>query len=580
MLKRKKQILSDEGAIQKPLRLRPGVVIVMIQWLLWLVIPVIFPGTWIRAAGVLGGIFGGVVVIVWWAFFSRAPLFERWGAIVLWIFALFVAYSLTHESITTGMQGMMFYAYALPVLSLAFVIWAVTSRNLSGGPRRVTMVTTILLACGVWTLFRSDGMTGDASALFAWRWSETHEERLLFQTDDEQMSPETSPEISETEAEWPGFRGGHRNSIIQGMRIETDWSTSPPVELWRRPIGPGCSSFAVRGNLLYTQEQRGDDEVVACYNLTTGEPVWRHHDEARFWDSHAGAGPRSTPTLSDGRLYTLGATGILNVLYAVDGSVVWSCNAASDTKVESPGWGFTSSPLVVDDVVIVAIAGKLAAYDIATGNPRWFGPEGGESYSSPHLFSIDGVAQVLMMNQNGATSFLPVDGKILWEHPWPGAQIVQPAMCANGDIMISAGNAKGICRIAVALEPEGWAIEERWTSFRLKPNFNDFVVHEGHAYGFEGPSLACIDLEDGKRMWKGGRYGGQILLLSDQDMLLVLSEKGELVLVEAVPAKLTELERFPAIEGKTWNHPALVGDILLVRNTQEMVAFRLPLAGE
>ena len=391
------------------------------------------------------------------------------------------------------------------------------------------------------------------------------------------MALPSAPETAETGADWPGFRGPDRDGIIPGVRIETDWSASPPVELWCRPIGPGCSSFAVRGALLYTQEQRGDHEVVACYNVTTGEPVWRHRDAARFWDSHAGAGPRATPTLNDGRIYTFGATGILNVLDARDGSVVWSRNAASDTDAKIPGWGFTSSPLVVDDVVIVAVEGTLVGYNLATGEPRWSGPNGGKGYSSPHLLTIDGVSQVLLMSEFGATSFAPADGKLLWEHPWPRVRIVQPALTADGDLLLSAGEGRGMRRIAVAHGPDGWTIEEHWTSRRLKPNFNDFVVHEGHAFGFNGPSFVCIDVEDGKRKWKGGRYGGQLVLLADQDLLLVLSEKGELALVEAAPDQFTKLARFPASKGKTWNHPVLVGDILLVRNSQEMAAFRLSL---
>jgi hypothetical protein len=155
---------------------------------------------------------------------------------------------------------------------------------------------------------------------------------------------------------------------------------------------------------------------------------------------------------------------------------------------------------------------------------------------------------------------------------------VQPALTADGDVLIGTG--EGIGRIAVAHGPGHWTVEERWTSIGLKPNFNDFVVHDGHAYGFDGSMLACIDLANGKRKWKGGRYGhGQLVLLADQDVLLVLSEQGELALVKAAPDQFTELARFPAIEGKTWNHPVLAGDVLLVRNGEEMVAFRLSLAG-
>ncbi len=309
--------------------------------------------------------------------------------------------------------------------------------------------------------------------------------------------------------------------------------------------------------------------------------MWRHRDATRFWESNGGAGPRATPTLSDGRVYTFGATGILNALDADDGSVVWSRNVASDTGAQIPGWGFASSPLVVGDVVIVH-ADALVAYDRATGNRRWLGPARGGGYSSPHPVTIDGVAQIVQLSEYGATSIVPADGTLLWEHAWPGVPIVQPAQVATGDLLISTAGttgAAGTRRIAVAHGPGGWTVEERWTSMGLKPYFNDFVVHEGHAFGFDGSILACIDLGDGKRKWKGGRYGnGQLVLLPDQDLLLVLSEEGELALVRATPDQFTEVARFPAIEGKTWNHPVLVGDVLLVRNGEEMAAFRLATA--
>jgi outer membrane protein assembly factor BamB len=609
----------DVPAPRKPLRLWPGVVAVVLQWLVWFVVPTVVPDA--MMFGMIGGVVCGLAVVLWWLFFSRAPWSERIVAIVLMIVAVFATKFIVHPSIANAGMGMMMFIYSIPVLSLALVAWTTATRGLSSGPRRATMVAAILLACGVFTILRTGGISGDAVSDLHWRWTPTPEERLLAQAGDEPaIAPASTapgaeapvkplpasapaeppapasaptatmtaekppvPAAAETRAIWPGFRGPHRDDVIRGVQIETDWSKSPPVELWRQKIGPGWSSFAVRGDLCYTQEQRGNDEIVSCYNLTTGKAVWRHRDAARFWESNGGAGPRGTPTLSNGRVYTFGATGILNALNASNGAVVWSRNAASDTGAKTPGWGFASSPLVVNDLVIVAASGRLAGYDVATGNPRWYAPARAGSYSSPQLMTIGGVAQVLLLTGTGVTSVAPADGALLWEHAWPGTPILQPARTSNGDVLITTGDMAGgvgTRRIAVAHGSGGWTVEERWTSNGLKPYFNDFVVHKGHAFGFDGSILACIDLEDGKRKWKGGRYGhGQLVLFPDQDLLLVLSEEGELALVKATPDQFTELARLPAIEGKTWNHPVLAGDVLLVRNGEEMAAFRLSLAG-
>jgi len=601
----------DKPTPRNPLRLWPGVAAVVLQWLGWLVVPIAMPES--GMIGVLGGVAGGLAIVVWWVFFSRAAWLERLGAILLMIVALIATYRVVHPSIANGMMGMMLVLYAIPVLSLALVFWAVATRRLSDGLRRASMVAAILLACGVFTLLRTGGVSGGGQSELTWRWVPSPEERLLSQFTNEPVAPppahapaatqeETAvaiipppetgtqpggepaalpppPAAMEKAADWPGFRGPERDGVVRGVRIETDWTASPPVRLWRRPIGPGWSSFAVHGGVFYTQEQRGDDEIVACYRVATGEPVWKHRDAARFWESNAGAGPRGTPTLSNGRVYTFGATGILNALDAGDGAVAWSRDVASDTDTKIPTWGFASSPLVVDEVVIVAAAGKLAAYDIATGAPRWSGPARGLSYSSPQLVTLGGMAQVLLMSDDGAASVAPADGMPLWEHPWKGAAIVQPARIADADVVISTASAAGgmgMRRIAVARGPGGWIVEERWTSTGLKPYFNDFVIHNGHAFGFDGSILACIDLADGTRRWKGGRFGnGQMVLLPDQDLLLVLSEEGELALVGATPDQFREVARFPGIEGKTWNHPVLSGDVLLVRNGEEMAAFRL-----
>jgi len=565
---------AGPATARKPLRLWPGVVAVTLLWLARFGIKEVVPGFQGFAWSAQGGLAGAAAVVAWWLLFSRAAWRERVGALVVMIVSLGAAWLVRDAS----MGLFWLFAYAVPVLCLAFVMWAVATRGLADGPRSATMVATIVLACGVWTLLRAEGISGDHVASFAWRWTRSPEEKVLAQAGAEPMAvPQVAP-ATKAGADWPGFRGSQRDSVVRGVRVATDWSASPPVELWRRPVGPGWSSFAVRGSLLYTQEQRGEDEIVACYDATTGRPVWTHRDRARFFEANGGAGPRATPTLAGGHVYTLGATGILNALDAATGAVVWSRNVASDSKRPVPTWGFSSSPLLAGDLLIAAAGGQLLAYDRAKGDPRWSGRAGG-GYSSPQLATIDGVEQIVMMSGAGAASVAPADGRMLWEHAWKGGPIVQPAVTADGGVLIVASAVSGTRRLAVAQKASGWTAAERWTSLGLKPYFNDFVVHGGHAYGFDARILACLDVADGARKWKGGRYGsGQLVLLPEQDLLLVLSEEGEVALVSATPDRFTELTRFKAIEGKTWNHPVIAGDVLLVRNGEEMAAFRLPLA--
>ena len=550
----------------------------MLSWSTWIGIPLLAPEA--APIAIVGALLGGLGVMVWWAFFSGAVPLERWGAPLLLLAVSLATVPLLDISISSSMMGLMFPVYTAPVLSLVFVAWAVATRRLADGLRRVSLVAALVLASGFWTLLRTDGMTGDSGHDLAWRWTETAEARLLATTIDERLSPLPRATKVADDADWPGFRGRNRDGIVHGTRIATDWDTSPPVELWRRSVGPGVGSFSVRGPQTFTQEQRGEQETVSSYLLATGEPVWRHADPVRFWDSHAGAGPRATPTVAGDRLYTLGGTGLLTALDAQTGRRLWVRDVATEHDVASSGWGFAGSPLVVDQVVIVAAIGTLAAYDTETGAPRWAAPDGGDSYSSPHFVTLDDVPQVLLLTADGVTSVAPADGEVLWTHGWAvSSRVVQPALTASGDILVGAAGFSGLRSVSATRatgKQGGWTTEVRWTTTGLKPYFNDFVAHEGHAYGFDGSILASVDLKTGERAWKRGRYGhGQLLLLADQDLLLVLSEQGDLALVDATPTGFTERARAPAIAGKTWNHPVLVGDILLVRNTEEMAAFRL-----
>jgi outer membrane protein assembly factor BamB len=621
------EVRHPDVVAERQLRLWPGVAIAAIVVVMRYVVPIFAPDMVID--GVLAAAIGAVLMAVWWLFFSRAAWPERLGALVVIAAAVLAVRPFLHRSISTALMGNMFFVYSVPsVVVPAFGVWALFSRRLARPARWVTLAIVMLLACGAWTLLRTDGVTGAASSQLTWRWTRTAEERLLAQAEREPApvaaatmatpAPATAPDVVAAPAaaaparaattvpaasasvppgagerpaaarldgsiEWAGFRGATRDAIVRNVKLDTDWSAKPPVQMWHRPIGPGWSSFAVLGDLLFTQEQRGEEEIVAAYRVSTGEPAWRHRDPVRFWESNGGAGPRGTPTLHDGRVYSLGATGILNVLDAATGAVLWKRDIAADAEKKVPMWGFSSSPLIYRDLVIVAAAGKLAAYDLAGGKPRWFGANGGGGYSSPQLATIGGVEQIVFLSGTGATGFDPSDGKTLWNYAWEGTPIVQPALTPEGDVLVTSGDSMGgmgMRRLAVTRDAGAWKVEERWTSNGLKPYFNDFVLHDGYAFGFDGRILSCIDLKDGTRKWKGGRFGqGQMMLLRDQDLLLVISEEGELALVSATPDKFTEVARFQAIEGKTWNHPVLVRDTLLVRNDQEMAAFRLTLAG-
>jgi outer membrane protein assembly factor BamB len=566
-------------AARKPLRLWPGVALAAAIPLFWFALPLAMPvSTTAKIVSKAGAPLAALLIFVWWLVASRAPWLERVLALLAAVAGLAVASRFLHPGIAQGNLGFQFYLYAIPVVGMALVAWAVAARPLSHSARRVTLAATLLATAGSFTLLRSEGLTGDGDAQFAFRWAPTAEEQLLARGEEPVDALSTS--AGNDNLAWPGFRGPERDGIVRDLRIATDWAASPPVEVWRRAVGPGVSSFAIGGGFAFTQEQRGEEEVVVAYRLTTGEPVWRHHDKTRFWDSHVGAGPRATPTLYRDHLYTFGATGLLTAFDATDGRVLWSRDAAADTGAREPGFGFTSSPLVTGDAVVVN-TNTLAAYDLATGEPLWFGPEGLAAYSSPQLLEIDGIPQIVQITRAGAVGIAPTDGSLLWENPWPGIGILQPVSIEAGDLVVSQVDASaiplGIRRLAVAREQGEWTVAERWTSNALKPSFSPAVVLDGYLYGFDGRILACVRLEDGQRRWKGGRYGsGQLLLLADQRLLLVLSEQGELALVSATPDAFEELARFPAIAGKTWNQPALAGDLLLIRNGQEMAAFRLP----
>jgi outer membrane protein assembly factor BamB len=526
---------------------------------------------------VFGPMLLGLLAAGWWLFASKATKRERWlgGAALA---AIGVVGFLAADK---SMQGMSFFFFPYPISLAVFLVLTTLLGRWLSTKRTIATVVAVLAVYAYCDLIRMEGLTGDFDADIAYRWQPTAEDRLL--------ATSKSPSVAAASTEplgvvtWSEFRGPHRDAVVPGVDLATDWQAQPPREVWRKKIGPGWSSFAIAGNRLFTQEQRGENELVVCYDANTGEERWRHETPARFWESVAGAGPRATPTLAQGGLFALGATGVLARFDPVNGKVVWQRNLKDDSQRDLPVWGFSSSPLVVGDVVVVHAGGQgdkgLFAYDIADGKLRWQVAAGDHSYASAQLATVAGRESLLMLTNDGLTAHDPATGKLLWDHPWKfgNYRAVQPLVVDAKHVLLGTGMGAGTRYIEIEPGEPAPKINTLWTTAEMKPDYNDYVAHKGYLYGFDHNIFSCIDLATGKRLWKKGRYGnGQVLLLPDADQLLVLSESGEAVLLRTNPEKLDELARHQVLEGKTWNHPALVGNRLYSRNGEEMSCFELP----
>ncbi|RPH41211.1 MAG: alcohol dehydrogenase, partial [Planctomycetota bacterium] len=467
----------------------------------------------------------------------------------------------------------------VPYLLTAWTAWMVLGRR--SAPPAVSLVVVLLFTALLFDLVKWDGVDARLHSDLSFRWSATAEQKFLEMKPAGAAGSRESGPWTVRSGDWPEFRGPRRASAVRGVRLDTDWKNAPPQKVWRQAVGPGWSSMIVVDGFLLTQEQRGDNEAVVCYAVDTGKEVWVTQGGGRFSEGIAGPGPRATPTFRDGRVYAYGANGHLSCLEAATGKLVWSREAAREAGAPLPQWGCSASPLVAEGKVIVYVGEPrgILAVDAATGAPAWSRPAGKFSYSSAHLVTIGGISQIVMQDNVRTTGFAIADGAVLWERPnttESAVPMLQPQPGDDSSLLMSTG--LDLSLVEIRREGTAWKVADKWVTTRFKPSFNDFVVHDGHAFGLDDGILACVDLKDGRRVWKKGRYGGgQILLLADQGLLLVISEKGELALVDAKPQEPGDVARFPALEGKTWNHPVLVGDRLFVRNGAEMACYRVRL---
>jgi outer membrane protein assembly factor BamB len=509
------------------------------------------PIRWWPVAVVLLAAAGGLVWV--WGFYGRQRQDKNLASVEIFVLTVFLLF--------------------LWCLLYSRIRWKVRFALLGGGAGLILVLAA---------LFRIHGVTGDLLPVLTWRWS-----HAVWAEPDHSTNASPTRLAAQPDAfarDYPQFMGPNRNATLLQPKLARDWKAQPPERLWLQPVGPGWSGFAVAGNRAITQEQRGEMETVDCYDLLSGAPLWSHGYAAHFQSTLAGEGPRATPTIAGNRVYSLGSSGVLTCLDLATGKLIWTRNIVQENQSEVSVWGISCSPLLVDDLVVVSAGGSnkrsLVAYRAATGDFAWGGGYDGAGYSSPFVTSLAGVRQIVIFNSGGVSAHDPATGSNLWRYPWPDTipHVSKPVALPDDRLLVSAGYGIGSELLKVQRDPAGkFNVTRIWKSIRLKAKFTDLIYRDGFIYGLDDGIMVCLDAASGDLKWKEGRYGhGQEILVGD--LLLITAESGEVILLDPNPQAATELTRFTALNGKTWNPPALAGQYLLVRNDKEAACYRLPVA--
>lgn len=538
------------------------------------------PQLWMAAA--FGPLLISFLLLFWWLLASRASWAERLLGFAGAIGLIAGTIAVSHPTMI-GPPNLML---TIPIGMVGFAFGAIIAGNMVTRNRAIIALLIALIGFAYTATLRNVGMWGGFEPIVEYRWNPSAEDLLLVKKAEGSSSDAPKLELTEAQIEslnnplWAGFRGNDRNGVQQGTEFSLDWDSQPPEEVWRIGVGPGWGAFVVAGDFLFTQEQRGEYECVVCYDAKNGKEIWESKNETRFYEALGGPGPRTTPTLFDGSLYAAGAAGHLSRINAATGQLVWKIDVKELSNSNAPMWGFSSSPIVVGDTVVTYVGGNgkygTVAFDIADGSFRWGVPAGKMSYSSPQVVSLHGKSYIAMGTNLGLDFISPESGDIVTTYEWKvsGYRSLQPYVVDDETILLPTGLGAGTRKVKFSADLKG---EEVWTSMRLKPDFNDIVVKGEFIYGFDQKIFTCIDLKTGKRQWKGGRYGkGQAILLNDSAAILVITETGELALVATDGDEFRELGKLKVFEGKTWNHPVVVGDRLYIRNDEEAACYRLP----
>jgi outer membrane protein assembly factor BamB len=536
-------------------------------------------------------LFAGIVIIVGAVLayrqlvdqpLRRKGLFGLTG-IVLWIVMAFVQLAIVADSaVPMVVLGCL---WAAGTVWVAWSVWAFSFFRAGG-----VAVGSGIVGLGVvllWSLIDVTGLTGDAEVEFAWR---RNRESLT-------ESPATVSGTVSTigSVAWPGYLGSNRDGQISNFDVNDDWASHPPRELWRMSCGHGWSSFAATETTLFGQEQLNGTDCVTARDLNTGDVIWTaSENRPGFKSGMGGHGPRATPTLhvnTDGDttnvvLFSIGPTGLLSCLDANDGRGIWQTDVTDLFPGDNLSHGVCGSPLVVDDMVVVCPPAPqgpcLAAFDMADGKLVWqCKSDWRASYASPCLLTICDHPQIVLHAGPGALAVDPADGRVLWRFAWTNEwdnNATQPQQLSEhpNDLLLATGYRGGAVRLAFSLDGEGHVQpQEIWkTSSTMRTKFCNFAQFGNVVVGLDNGILCGVDAETGRRLWKNGRYGhGQILKVGEH--LMVMEERGRLNLLKPDAEGHHPLGNVAALDRKTWNHPVLVDDFLILRNDQEIVCLQL-----
>lgn len=496
----------------------------------------------------------------------------------------FIVFTQLQDDLPFQLRNLRSLGGGLVTLALLNVWWLIFSR--ARWTLRLGGFGGQLLLVGVGAgLFRLKGVSGDLLPIFESRWAKPRPGGTPAPAAGT-VTSNAVPSLSTTATQRPDFSqflGPDRTAILAGPALDPDWAARPPKILWRQPVGAAWSGFVIVGARALTQEQDGENELVTCRDVHTGTLLWKFSDPARYFTPIAGEGPRATPTVVRDRVYALGSTGHLHCLDLATGKAIWTRDIKLLANAKMPEWGYSGSPLVLGDWVIVSAGGgegkSLLAYLASNGEVAWSGGSAGANYGSPFHATLAGAPQILAFNSGRITSHNSRNGAVLWEYKWGVGMphVAMPVVTGPDTVLFSSGYGVGSELLKVSAQADGtFAVTNVWVSKKMKAKFANLVVRDGFLYGLDDGILACVDLKDGSQRWKEGRYGhGQGLLV--QDLYLLMSEAGELVLLRPTPQGAGQLQTMKIFSAKTWNPIALSGELLIVRNDLEAVCLELAL---